>query len=210
MEINNICIYCASSNKVAEIYGNTAYELGTLLAKEGITVVTGAGSIGLMRKVEDGALDNGGKAIGVIPQFMVDQNWHHTGLTELHVTNSMHERKQMMANLSDAVIALPGGCGTIEELSEIITWKQLGLYLNPIVILNINGYYDHFIAQLEKAVGRLVRAAVGILGSHCTVLRPEEALDLSDAVSDHALLLDMLLVGAHPARSVMGGVMLCL
>lgn len=152
MEINNICIYCASSNKVAEIYGNTAYELGALLAKEGITVVTGAGSIGLMRKIEDGALENGGKAIGVIPQFMVDQNWHHTGLTELHITGSMHERKQLMAELSDAVIALPGGCGTMEELCEIITWKQLGLYLNPIVILNINGYYDPLIAQLAKAV----------------------------------------------------------
>ena len=152
MEIKSICIYCASSNKAAEIYGKTAYELGALLAKEGITVVTGAGSIGLMRKVEDGALDNGGKAIGVIPQFMVEQDWHHKGLSELHITQTMHERKQMMANLSDAVIALPGGCGTIEELSEIITWKQLGLYLNPIVILNINGYYDHYIAQLEKAV----------------------------------------------------------
>lgn len=152
MGIKNICIYCASSNKAAEIYGNTAYELGALLAQEGITVVTGAGSIGLMRMVEDGALENGGKAIGVIPQFMVEQGWHHTGLTELHITESMHERKQLMANLSDAVIALPGGCGTIEELSEIITWKQLGLYLNPIVILNINGYYDHFIAQLEQAI----------------------------------------------------------
>lgn len=152
MDINNICVYCASSNKVADIYGETAYELGALLAKEGITVVTGAGGIGLMRKVEDGALDNGGKAIGVIPQFMVEHGWHHTGLTELRITESMHERKQTMAILSDAVIALPGGCGTIEELSEIITWKQLGLYFNPIVILNVNGYYNHFIAQLEQAI----------------------------------------------------------
>ena len=152
MELKNICIYCASSSKVAQEYNDAAYELGALLAKEGITVVTGAGSIGLMRKVEDGALENGGKAIGVIPQFMVEQEWHHKGLTELHVTQSMHERKQMMADLSDAVIALPGGCGTIEELSEIITWKQLGLYLNPIVILNINGYYDALIQQLERAV----------------------------------------------------------
>lgn len=152
MDINNICVYCASSNKVADIYGETAYELGALLAKEGITVVTGAGGIGLMRKVEDGALDNGGKAIGVIPQFMVEHGWHHTGLTELRITESMHERKQTMASLSDAVIALPGGCGTIEELSEIITWKQLGLYFNPIVILNVNGYYNHFIAQLEQAI----------------------------------------------------------
>lgn len=152
MDINNICVYCASSNKVSDIYGETAYELGALLAKEGITVVTGAGGIGLMRKVEDGALDNGGKAIGVIPQFMVEHGWHHTGLTELRITESMHERKQTMASLSDAVIALPGGCGTIEELSEIITWKQLGLYFNPIVILNVNGYYNHFIAQLEQAI----------------------------------------------------------
>lgn len=152
MEINTICVYCASSNKAAEVYGDTAYELGTLLAKEGITLVTGAGSIGLMRKVEDGALDNGGKAIGVIPQFMVEQNWHHTGLTELRITETMHERKQIMADLSDAVIALPGGIGTIEELSEIITWKQLGLYLNPIIILNTNGYYDNFIAQLSHAI----------------------------------------------------------
>jgi uncharacterized protein (TIGR00730 family) len=152
MEIKNICIYCASSNKVAAIYGDTAYELGAMLAGEGITTITGAGSIGLMRRVEDGALENGGKAIGVIPRFMVEQGWHHTGLTELRITESMHERKKMMADLSDAVIALPGGCGTIEELSEIITWKQLGLYFNPIVILNINGYYNHFIAQLEQAI----------------------------------------------------------
>lgn len=152
MEINNICIYCASSSKVAQEYNDIAYELGALLAREGITAITGAGSIGLMRQVEDGVLENGGKAIGVIPRFMVEQGWHHTGLTELHITESMHSRKELMAELSDAVIALPGGCGTMEELCEIITWKQLGLYLNPIVILNINGYYDPLIAQLAKAV----------------------------------------------------------
>ena len=177
MELKNICVYCASSNKVASIYGDTAYELGALLAKEGINVVTGAGGIGLMRKVEDGALDNGGKAIGIIPQFMVDQNGHHPGLSELHITSSMHERKQMMANLSDAVIALPGGCGTIEELSEIITWKQLGLYLNPIVILNINGYYDHFIAQLQTAINEHFMGEM-----HASIWNvattPEEAIEI--------------------------------
>ena len=177
MELKNICVYCASSNKVASIYGDTAYELGALLAKEGINVVTGAGSIGLMRKVEDGALDNGGKAIGIIPQFMVDQNWHHPGLSELHITGSMHERKQMMANLSDAVIALPGGCGTIEELSEIITWKQLGLYMNPIVILNINGYYDHFIAQLQTAIDEYFMSEMhASIWSVATT--PEEAIEI--------------------------------
>ena len=130
-----------------------------------------------MRKVEDGALDNGGKAIGVIPEFMVEQNWHHTGLTELRITGSMHERKQTMAELSDAVIALPGGCGTIEELSEIITWKQLGLYFNPIVILNINGYYDHFIAQLDKAIEEHFMGEIHAkIWSMATT--PEEALEI--------------------------------
>jgi uncharacterized protein (TIGR00730 family) len=133
-------------------YSDTAYTLGTLLGREGITLITGAGCHGLMRSVEDGTLESGGKAIGVIPQFMVEQNWHHTGLSELIITDSMHERKEKMASLADAVIALPGGCGTMEELLEIITWKQLGLYLGPIIILNVNGYYDQLIAQLERAI----------------------------------------------------------
>lgn len=150
--IKSICVYCASSSKVSACYTDTAYTLGTLLGREGITLITGAGCQGLMRSVEDGTLESGGKAIGVIPQFMVEQNWHHTGLSELIITDSMHERKEKMASLADAVIALPGGCGTMEELLEIITWKQLGLYLGPIIILNVNGYYDLLIAQLEHAI----------------------------------------------------------
>lgn len=150
--IKSICVYCASSSKVSACYTDTAYTLGTLLGREGITLITGAGCQGLMRSVEDGTLESGGKAIGVIPQFMVEQNWHHTGLSELIITDSMHERKEKMASLADAVIALPGGCGTMEELLEIITWKQLGLYLGPIIILNVNGYYDQLIAQLEHAI----------------------------------------------------------
>lgn len=150
--IKSICVYCASSSKVNACYTDTAYTLGTLLGREGITLITGAGCQGLMRSVEDGTLESGGKAIGVIPQFMVEQNWHHTGLSELIITDSMHERKEKMASLADAVIALPGGCGTMEELLEIITWKQLGLYLGPIIILNVNGYYDQLISQLERAI----------------------------------------------------------
>ena len=150
--LKNICVYCASSSKVDACYTEAARALGNLLGKRGITLITGGGCQGLMRSVEDGALEKDGKAIGVIPQFMVEQNWHHTGLSELLITEDMHERKQTMAQMSDAVIALPGGCGTMEELCEIITWKQLGLYLNPIVILNIDGYYDSLIAQLDKAV----------------------------------------------------------
>ena len=128
-----------------------------------------------MRSVEDGALEKGGKAVGVIPHFMVEQNWHHTGLTELLITEDMHERKQTMARMSDAVIALPGGCGTMEELCEIITWKQLGLYFKPIVILNTNGYYDNLIKQLELAIEEHLMGKIhGNIWSVANT--PEEAL----------------------------------
>lgn len=175
-DVRTICVYCASSNRVDECYNSAAHKLGALLAREGISLVTGGGSIGLMRAVEDGTLEGGGRAIGIIPQFMVEQGWHHTGLTELRITEDMHTRKQTMAALSDAVIALPGGCGTMEELCEIITWKQLGLYLNPIVILNINGYYDALIAQLQRAIDEHFMGRIHAdIWSVATT--PEEALE---------------------------------
>ena len=171
----NICVYCASSSKADACYYNAARELGTLMGERGITLVTGGGGQGLMRSIEDGALESGGKAVGVIPQFMVEQNWHHPALSELMITKDMHERKQTMAQLSDAIIALPGGCGTMEELCEIITWKQLGLYLKPIVILNINGYYNHLIKQLEQAIDEHFMGEIhGEIWSVATT--PEEAL----------------------------------
>lgn len=151
-QINSVCVYSASSTKIAPDYFQAAEELGRLLAEHHIRLINGAGSIGLMCSVADAVLKNGGEVTGVIPHFMVEQNWHHTGLTELIEVESMHERKQKMANLSDGIIALPGGCGTLEELLEIITWKQLGLYLNPIIILNVNGFFDPLLEMLEKAI----------------------------------------------------------
>ena len=175
-----ICVYCASSSRVASLYNEAATRLGSLIARAGMTLVTGGGCQGLMRAVEDGALDEGGKAIGVIPRFMIDAGWQHQALTELRVTENMHERKQLMADLSDAVVALPGGCGTMEELLEIITWKQLGLYLNPIVILNVGGYYDHLIKQLEHAVDEHFMGEI-----HSKIWSvastPEEVLDIIEA-----------------------------
>ena len=150
--MNSVCVYCASSTQIDEKYFRAAKELGTLIAQRGLRLITGAGNMGLMCAVQDAALAAGGKATGVIPSFMIKEGWHHTGLTELIETASMHERKQMMADLSDGAIALPGGCGTFEELLEIITWKQLGLYLGPVIILNIDGYYDHLLAQLSRAL----------------------------------------------------------
>lgn len=151
-DIKTVCVYSASSTKIPEIYFQAADELGRLLGERGLRVVNGAGNIGLMRAVSDATLAAGGTVTGVIPRFMVEQDWYHKGLTELIVTETMHERKQRMADLADAVIALPGGCGTFEELLEIITWKQLGLFTNPIVILNTDGYYDALLALFERAV----------------------------------------------------------
>ncbi len=151
-QINSVCVYSASSTQIDTVYFQAAETLGRLLAEHRIRLINGAGGIGLMYSVADAVLKNGGEVTGVIPRFMVEQNWHHTGLTELIEVESMHERKQKMADLSDGIIALPGGCGTLEELLEIITWKQLGLYLNPIIILNTNGFFNPLLEMLEKAI----------------------------------------------------------
>lgn len=151
-QINSVCVYSASSTKIDPIYFEAARELGTLLAQQNIRLINGAGGIGLMSATADAVLAGGGEVTGVIPYFMVEQGWHHKGLTELLEVDTMHTRKKTMADLSDAVVALPGGCGTLEELLEIITWKQLGLYLNPIVILNINGYFDPLLTMFQRAM----------------------------------------------------------
>ena len=151
-DIRNVCVYSASSTKIDQAYFDAAEELGRLLAQNQINLINGAGNIGLMAASSDGALAAGGTVTGVIPRFMIEQDWHHKGLTQLIETETMHERKRLMADMSDGVIALPGGCGTMEELLEVITWKQLGLYLNPIVILNINGFYDPLLEMLERAI----------------------------------------------------------
>ncbi|WP_321334070.1 TIGR00730 family Rossman fold protein [uncultured Bacteroides sp.] len=176
-KITSVCVYSASSTKIDPVYFEAADRLGRLLAENQIRLINGAGSIGLMRSVADAVLSGGGKVTGVIPAFMVEQGWHHTGLTELVTVKSMHERKQLMADLSDAVIALPGGCGTLEELLEIITWKQLGLYLNPIVILNVNGFFDPLLEMLDKAIEEnFMRSQHSDIWSVATT--PEKALEL--------------------------------
>ena len=176
-KIASVCVYSASSTKIDPVYFDTAYELGTLLGQQHIRLINGAGNMGLMSAVSDAALAAGGEVTGVIPRFMVEQGWHHTGLTRLVEVESMHERKKMMADLSDAVIALPGGCGTLEELLEIITWKQLGLYLNPIIILNTNRFFDPLLEMLEKAIDEnFMRRQHGDIWK--VAQTPEEAVEL--------------------------------
>ena len=151
-QIKNVCVYSASSTKIAPVYFAVAEELGQLLALRDINLINGAGSIGLMAATSNACLAAGGTVTGVIPRFMVEQGWQHKSLTQLIETETMHERKQIMAEMSDGVIALPGGCGTMEELLEIITWKQLGIYLNPIIILNIDGFYNPLLEMLQRAI----------------------------------------------------------
>lgn len=150
--VQRVCVYSASSTKIDTVYFECAAELGKLLARQHIHLINGAGRMGLMAACANAVLENGGEVTGIIPKFMVEQGWQHDGLTRLIETSNMHERKELMAELSDGIIALPGGCGTMEELLEIITWKQLGLYLKPIAILNVKNFFDPLIEMLQRAV----------------------------------------------------------
>jgi uncharacterized protein (TIGR00730 family) len=147
-----ICVYCASSSQINPIYFDAAEKLGKILSDNNLQLVYGGGSVGLMGRIADTMLAAGGRVTGVIPQFMCEQEWDHNGLTELIITETMHERKEKMAFMSDAAVALPGGCGTFEELLEVITWKQLGIFTKPIIIVNIDGYYDPLIEMLNRAI----------------------------------------------------------
>ena len=147
-----VCVYCASSEQADPVHADTARRLGGLLAGRGDTVVYGGGASGSMRALADGALNAGGKVIGVMPRFMQELEWAHPEITQLIVTQDMHDRKRRMMKMADAVVALPGGSGTFEELLEAITWKRLGLFTRPIVLVNTGGYFDPLIAQLEIAI----------------------------------------------------------
>lgn len=147
-----VCIFAASSSRIDTVYGETAARLGILLARAGMDVVFGGGGIGLMARLADAVLENGGKITGVIPGFMKEEGWGHDHITEMIVTENMSERKRMMFEMSDAVVALPGGIGTLEELTEAITLKQLSLFDGPVVILNTNGYYDSLLEFIDHMI----------------------------------------------------------
>jgi uncharacterized protein (TIGR00730 family) len=145
-EINSVCVYCGSSSNTRASHRQAAAKFGTLLAAEGVSLIFGGGRVGLMGLAADATLNSGGRVIGVIPEFLAVREVAHTKCTELHTTVTMHERKQQMADLSDAFVILPGGLGTLDEMFEIITWRQLNLHQKPIIIANIDGYWD----PLEK------------------------------------------------------------
>lgn len=173
--VTSICVYCGSSPGSDPAFVQAAREVGTLIAKRGLTLVYGGGNVGLMGTVADAVLAGGGRAVGVIPDHLVRREVGHNGLTEQHIVATMHERKAKMAALADGFLALPGGVGTLEEIIEVFVWMQLGLHAKPCALLNVNGYYDPLIKFLAHM-------------TESRFLRPEQ--------------LSQLIVGREPAEAL--------
>jgi len=152
MDLRNLCVYCGSNPGRQGIYIEAARELGRAMARQGVGLVYGGASVGIMGAIADAVLEAGGRAVGVIPESLVRKELAHSGLTELHVTQSMHERKRMMADRADAFVALPGGAGTLEEIFEVWTWAQLGYHDKPCGLYNAGGYYDQLARFLDHTV----------------------------------------------------------
>lgn len=158
VSLRHLCVYCGSSFGARDAYRDAATALGTLVAQRGIGLVYGGGRVGLMGAVADAALAAGGRVTGVIPRALMDRELGHAGVQDLRVVADMHERKMTMAGLADAFVAMPGGWGTIEELTEMLTWLQLGIHRKPIGLLNVDGYFDPLLAFAERMVDeRFVR-----------------------------------------------------
>lgn len=150
----SLCVFCGSSSGDDPAYTEQAHALGTLLAQRGCRLIYGGGKVGLMGAISDAVLESGGEVVGVIPGALVDRELAHHGVTDLRIVHSMHERKALMAELSDGFIAMPGGFGTLEELFEVLTWAQLGFHEKPCGLLNVGGFFDPLLAMLGQATAR--------------------------------------------------------
>jgi uncharacterized protein (TIGR00730 family) len=185
--LQSICVFCGSSQGSEPEYTEAARTLGKVLAGANIRLIFGGGRVGLMGEVANAALAAGGEAIGVIPNSLVEREIAHTGLTDLHVVGSMHERKAMMSDLSDGFVALPGGTGTLEEFFEVLTWAQLGEHTKPCGLVNVAGYYDPLLAVFDHMVGKgflseanralvIIESDPGALLAKLERYRPPEAI----------------------------------
>ena len=148
----SICVFCGANFNGDPVLKEAVDQLAEIMVQRDITLIFGGGRVGVMGLLANAVLAKGGKTIGVIPKFLMDKEVGHNGLTELHIVENMHQRKQLMNDLCDGVIMLPGGFGTLEEFFEVLTWLQLGLHNHPIGVLNVNGYYDHLLAQMDVMV----------------------------------------------------------
>ena len=183
MKRKNVCIFCSSGKYIPQIYNNDAHRIGELCAQKGINLINGAGSCGLMGISSDACLANNGTVTGVIPQFMYDLNWAHKGLTQLYITEDMASRKQKMRDLSDGIITLAGGCGTMEELWETVTARHLHFYDHPIIILNTAGFYNPIKEWFNVCVKeQFVREANSDIISFADT--PEEAIRLFEELPE--------------------------
>ncbi|WP_345948343.1 TIGR00730 family Rossman fold protein [Mucilaginibacter sp. PAMB04274] len=158
--MKSICVFCGANFNGDPMLTDAIDQLAQVMVSRDITLVFGGGRVGVMGMIANAVLKNGGKAVGVIPEFLLNKEVGHTGLTELHVVQNMHERKQMMNDLCDGIITLPGGFGTLEEFFEVLTWLQLGLHQKPIGILNVNGFYDFLLKQMDVMVEQRFLKAV--------------------------------------------------
>ncbi len=177
--MNSICVYCGSSFGNEAAFAAAARQLAKAMNERSISLVYGGASVGIMGEIADAILAGGGRAIGVIPQALADKEVAHSGLTELHIVSSMHERKALMAEKSDGFVALPGGFGTLEELFEVLTWSQLGFHQKPVALLNVANYYDGLLKFLDQA-------------THAQFVKPAHrnlliASDTADGVLNHML-----------------------
>jgi uncharacterized protein (TIGR00730 family) len=178
--MNSICIFCGANYNGDAILKQTVEQLAEIMVNRDITLVFGGGKVGMMGLLADAVLNRGGKAIGVIPQFLMDKEVGHTGLTELHIVDNMHQRKQLMSDLCDGIIMLPGGFGTLEEFFEVLTWLQLGLHNKPIGVLNVNGFYDFLLKQMDVMVEqKFLKPA-----NRKLVLTSGEAIELVNLMED--------------------------
>ena len=204
--MRNICVFCGSQSGTDARYRQTAIELGRLLAQRGHGLVYGGGHVGLMGTIADAALEAGGAVTGVIPKPMTDRELAHETVTKLYVVSSMHERKALMASLSDAFIALPGGYGTLEELFEVIAWAQLGIHRKPIGVLNVEGYFDALISFVDHTVaeGFIKSKYRGLFVTAEQPLDPPRCAAAAPTAADAALAHRRRNVGALrvPARLV--------
>ncbi len=191
--VKRLCVYCGSSDRVEDSYRAAAYALGTMLGAAGIELVFGGGRVGLMGRVADGVLAAGGRAIGIIPGHLHEREVGHSGVSELVVVGSMHERKQRMFELADAFVILPGGLGTLDETFEIITWKQLELHDKPVVIVNANGYWRPLIGLIEHVVTERFTAPAA-LGFYHVVPSVADVLPLLAQLPEPTLAAESKLV----------------
>ncbi len=175
-----VAVYCASSSDIDVRYLDVARRMGLLIAESGLTLVCGGGAGGMMAAAIEGAVSAGGEAVGVLPHFMIEKKWNHPSLTRCIDTESMHHRKMTMASMSRAAVARPGGIGTLDELAEIMTWNQLGLFTGPVIIVNTDSYYDLLVSFFES-----MQSKGFMRGGHIpatVVATPEEAMDIINSI----------------------------